>query len=163
MAGINKVILLGNLGKDPEMRHTPNGVPVCSFPVATSETYTDRQSGEKRTQTEWHNVVLWRRLAEIAEQYLRKGSQVYIEGKIRTRSWDDENGNKRYTTEVVGDQMQLLGRPQGEDNRPPQQQSQQQYQSQQSYTGGGASSGGSQGGGHSNDLTNDGGADDLPF
>lgn len=116
MAGINKVILLGNLGKDPEMRHTPSGVPVCSFPIATSETYTDRQSGEKRTQTEWHNVVLWRRLAEIADKYLQKGSQVYIEGKIRTRSWDDDQGNKRYTTEIVGDQMQLLGRPQGEGN-----------------------------------------------
>ncbi len=156
MAGINKVILLGNLGKDPEMRHTPSGVPVCSFPVATSESYTDRQSGERRTQTEWHNVVLWRRLAEIAEQYLRKGSQVYIEGKIRTRSWDDENGNKRYTTEVVADQMQLLGRPQGDDNRQPQQQ-------QQSYAGSSASPQPSQSGGQVNDLGNDGGADDLPF
>ena len=110
MAGINKVILVGNLGKDPEVRHLENGSVVCSFPIATSETYTDRNSGEKRTQTEWHNVVLWRRLAEIAEKYLRKGSQVYIEGKLRTRSWDDQNGQKRYTTEVVGDQMQLLGR-----------------------------------------------------
>lgn len=121
MAGINKVILLGNLGRDPEMRHTQSGVPVCSFPLATSETYTDRQSGEKKTVTEWHNVVLWRRLAETAEKYLRKGSQVYIEGKVRTRSWDDEAGQKRYTTEIVGDVMQLLGRPEGgqsnEDNR----------------------------------------------
>ncbi|MCH2198339.1 MAG: single-stranded DNA-binding protein [Flavobacteriales bacterium] len=117
MAGINKVILLGNLGKDPELRHTQSGVAVCSFPIATSETYTDRNSGEKRTQTEWHNVVLWRRLAETAEKYLHKGSQVYIEGKIRTRSWEDESGQKRYTTEVVGDVMQLLGRPEGQDNR----------------------------------------------
>lgn len=113
MAGINKVILLGNLGRDPEMRHLPTGVAVCTFPIATSETYTDKQSGEKRTNTEWHNVVLWRRLAETAEKYLHKGSQVYIEGKIRTRSWEDESGQKRYTTEIVGDVMQLLGRPDG--------------------------------------------------
>lgn len=159
MAGINKVILLGNLGKDPEMRHTTSGVPVCSFPVATSETYTDRQSGERRTQTEWHNVVLWRRLAEIAEQYLQKGSQVYIEGKIRTRSWDDENGNKRYTTEVVGDQMQLLGRPQGDDTR----QTQQGNRSQQHSYAGSSSADQSKGGEQANDLSNDGGADDLPF
>ncbi|MDG1779646.1 MAG: single-stranded DNA-binding protein [Flavobacteriales bacterium] len=111
MAGINKVILLGNLGRDPEMRHLPTGVAVCTFSIATSETYTDKQSGEKRTNTEWHNVVLWRRLAETAEKYLHKGSQVYIEGKIRTRSWEDESGQKRYTTEIVGDVMQLLGRP----------------------------------------------------
>lgn len=110
MAGINKVIVLGNLGKDPEMRHTPAGVPVCSFSVATTEVYIDKQSGEKREITEWHNIVLWRRLAETAEKYLRKGSQVYIEGKLRTRSWDDEAGQKRYTTEIVGDVMQLLGR-----------------------------------------------------
>jgi single-strand DNA-binding protein len=110
MAGINKVIVLGNLGKDPEMRHTPAGVPVCSFSIATSEVYTDKQSGEKKEITEWHNIVLWRKLAETAEKYLRKGSQVYIEGKLRTRSWDDEGGQKRYTTEIVGDVMQLLGR-----------------------------------------------------
>lgn len=110
MAGINKVIVLGNLGKDPEMRHTPAGVPVCSFSIATSEVYTDKQSGEKKEITEWHNIVLWRKLAETAEKYLRKGSQVYIEGKLRTRSWDDEAGQKRYTTEIVGDVMQLLGR-----------------------------------------------------
>jgi len=110
MAGINKVIVLGNLGKDPEMRHTPAGVPVCSFSVATSEVYIDKQSGEKKEITEWHNIVLWRKLAETAEKYLRKGSQVYVEGKLRTRSWDDEAGQKRYTTEIVGDVMQLLGR-----------------------------------------------------
>ncbi|MEO0404616.1 MAG: single-stranded DNA-binding protein, partial [Bacteroidota bacterium] len=107
------------LGKDPEVRHLENGSVVCSFPIATSETYTDRNSGEKRTQTEWHNVVLWRRLAEIAEKYLHKGSQVYIEGKLRTRSWDDQNGQKRYTTEVVGDQMQLLGKASDNPNNSP--------------------------------------------
>ncbi len=111
MAGINKVILVGNLGKDPETRYLENGAAVCSFSLATSETYTDRNSGEKRTQTEWHNVVLWRKLAEIGEKFLRKGSQVYIEGKLRTRSWEDQTGQKKYTTEVVGDIMQLLGRP----------------------------------------------------
>ena len=111
MAGINKAIILGNLGKDPEMRHTQSGIPVCSFPVATSEVYVDRNTGDRKETTEWHNVVLWRKLAETAEKYLHKGSQVYIEGKIRTRSWEDESGQKRYTTEIVGDVMQLLGRP----------------------------------------------------
>lgn len=110
MAGINKVILVGNLGKDPEVRYLENGTAVCSFPLATSETYTDRNSGEKKTQTEWHNVVLWRKLAEIVEKYLKKGSQIYIEGKLRTRSWEDQSGQKKYTTEVIGDIMQLLGR-----------------------------------------------------
>jgi single-strand DNA-binding protein len=115
MAGINKVILLGNLGKDPEVRYLQNGTAVCSFSLATSENYTDKTSGERKTITEWHNVVLWRKLAETAEKFLHKGSQVYIEGKIRTRSWDDEAGQKRYTTEIVGDVMQLLGRPESND------------------------------------------------
>ena len=105
------MILVGNLGKDPEMRYTPNGVPVCSFPMATSDSYKDRNSGERVTQTEWHNIVIWRGMAETAEKYLRKGSQVFIEGKIRTRSWDDQQGQKRYTTEIVADVMQLLDRP----------------------------------------------------
>jgi single-strand DNA-binding protein len=111
MAGVNKAILVGNLGKDPEMRYTPNGVAVCSFPMATSETYKDRNSGERVTQTEWHNIVIWRGMAETAEKYLKKGSQVFIEGKIKTRSWEDQQGQKRYTTEVVADVMQLLDRP----------------------------------------------------
>jgi single-strand DNA-binding protein len=111
MAGINKAILVGNLGKDPEMRYTPSGVAVCSFPMATSETYKDRNTGERITQTEWHNIVIWRGMAETAEKYLRKGSQVYIEGKIKTRSWEDQQGQKRYTTEIVADVMQLLDRP----------------------------------------------------
>ena len=110
MAGINKVILVGNLGRDPEMRYTQNQVPVCTFPMATSETYKDRNSGERITQTEWHNIVLWRGLAETANQYLRKGAQVYIEGKLQTRSWEDQSGQKRYTTEIVGDVMQFLDR-----------------------------------------------------
>lgn len=108
MAGVNKVILVGNLGKDPEVRHLDNGRAVANFSVATSETYKNRQ-GERVTTTEWHNIVLWTPLAEVAEKYLKKGSQVYIEGKITTRSWDDQEGNKRYTTEVVGREMKMLG------------------------------------------------------
>ena len=111
MAGVNKAILVGNLGKDPEMRYTPNGVAVCSFPMATSDTYKDRTTGDKITQTEWHNIVIWRGMAETAEKYLHKGSQVFIEGKIKTRSWEDQQGQKRYTTEIVADVMQLLDRP----------------------------------------------------
>ena len=112
MAGVNKVILVGNLGKDPEVRHLDNGRAVANFSVATSETYKNRQ-GERVTSTEWHNIVLWTPLAEVAEKYLKKGSQVYIEGKITTRSWDDQEGNKRYTTEVVGREMKMLGSSQG--------------------------------------------------
>ena len=110
MAGINKVILVGNLGKDPEVRYLEGGTAVANFPIATSETYKDKNSGEKKTSTEWHNVVLWRGLAEIAEKYLRKGSQVYIEGKLKTRQWQDKDGNNRYTTEIVGDNLQMLGK-----------------------------------------------------
>lgn len=110
---VNKVILVGNVGKDPETRYLEGGTAVCSFPLATSETYRNRD-GERITNTEWHNVVLWRGLAEIAEKYVKKGSQLYIEGRIRTRSWDDRDGNKRYTTEVVGDNMQMLGKRQDE-------------------------------------------------
>ncbi len=106
---VNKVILVGNVGKDPETRYLEGGTAVCSFPLATSETYRNRD-GERITTTEWHNVVLWRGLAEVAEKYIRKGSQLYIEGRIRTRSWDDRDGNKRYTTEIVGDNMQMLGK-----------------------------------------------------
>ena len=110
MAGINKVILVGNLGKDPEVRYLEGGTAVANFPIATSENYTDRSSGEKKTITEWHNVVFWRGLAEVAEKYLKKGNQVYIEGKLRTRKWQDKDGHDRYTTEIVGDSMQMLGR-----------------------------------------------------
>ncbi len=109
MAGVNKVILVGNLGKDPEVRHLESGAVVANFPLATSETYKDRKTGEKITQTEWHNVVIWRGLAEVAEKYLKKGSSVYVEGKLRTRSWDDKDGTKRYTTEIVADNMTMLG------------------------------------------------------
>ena len=108
MAGVNKVILIGNLGKDPEVRHLESGVPVASFSIATSESYNDKNTGEKKTVTEWHNIVLWRGLAEVAEKYLHKGDQVYIEGKLRTRQWE-KDGVTRYTTEVVGENMTMLG------------------------------------------------------
>lgn len=109
MAGVNKVILIGNLGKDPEVRHLENGAVVANFTIATTESYKDRKTGERITQTEWHNIVIWRGLAEVAEKYLKKGSSVYIEGKLRTRSWDDKEGIKRYTTEIIADNMTMLG------------------------------------------------------
>lgn len=105
---VNKVILLGNLGKDPEVRTLENGAKVVKFPLATSESYKDR-NGNRVDRTEWHNVVLWRGLADIAEKFLRKGNPVYIEGKIRTRSWDDKDGNKRYITEIEADNLSLVG------------------------------------------------------
>ena len=116
MAGsINKVILIGNLGKDPEVRHLESGAAVCNFSIATGETYKDKNSGEKVTHTEWHNIVLWRGLAEVAEKYLKKGAKIYIEGKLRTRSWQDQEGNTRYATEILGDNMTMLGKA-GESN-----------------------------------------------
>ncbi len=108
MSGVNKVILVGRLGKDPEVRNLENGVSVANFTMATSETYKDRTTGEKKETTEWHNIVLWRGLAEISQRYLHKGDLVYIEGKLRTRSWEKE-GVTRYTTEVVADNMTMLG------------------------------------------------------
>jgi len=106
--GINKVILIGNVGKDPEVRHLDSGVAVASFPLATSETYKNKEN-QKVTNTEWHNIVVWRGLADVAEKYVKKGNPLYIEGKIRTRTWDDKDGIKRYTTEIVADNMQMLG------------------------------------------------------
>jgi len=105
---VNKVILVGRLGKDPELRYTPSGAAVATFSMATSERYTDRD-GNRQEKTEWHNIVAWRQLAETCGKYLHKGKQVYIEGKIQTRSYDDRDGNKRYITEIVADQMQMLG------------------------------------------------------
>lgn len=111
MAGsVNKVILVGNLGKDPEIRYLENGVSVARFPIATSETFTDKNSGDKREITDWHTIVLWRGLAKIAESYLKKGMKVYIEGKLKTRSWQDENQQTKYATEVVADQMIMLSK-----------------------------------------------------
>lgn len=107
MSGVNKVILVGRLGKDPEVRNLENGAVVANFSIATSESYKDRTTGEKKEITEWHNIVLWRGLAEIAQKYLHKGDMVYVEGKLRTRSWEKE-GVTRYTTEIVGDNMNML-------------------------------------------------------
>ena len=107
--GVNKVIIVGNLGKDPETRYMPSGSAVTNLRIATTEAWKDKQSGEQQERTEWHAVAMFGRLAEIAAEYLRKGSQVYIEGKIRTRKWQDKEGKDRYTTEVIADQMQMLG------------------------------------------------------
>ena len=106
---VNKVILVGNVGKDPETRYLDETTAITKFPLATSETYKNK-SGERVSNTEWHNVVLWRGLAQVAEKYVKKGTQIYIEGRIKTRSYDDAEGNRKYITEIVGDQMQLLGR-----------------------------------------------------
>ncbi|PRY07848.1 single-strand binding protein [Pontibacter ummariensis] len=156
MASVNKVILIGNLGKDPEVRHLEGGVAVARFPIATSETFKDK-SGQRQERTEWHNVVLWRGLAEVAEKYLRKGQSVYIEGRIRTNNYQDKDGIQRYSTEIVADNMTMLG-----------------GRSENGGNGGGnyqesaSSAGGNFGGGA---ATNKGGAsgfqndepDDLPF
>ena len=107
--GINKVIVVGNLGQDPDTRYMPSGSAVTNITVATNESWKDKQTGEQKDRTEWHKVAMFGRLAEIAAEYLRKGSQVYIEGKLRTRKWQDKQGNDRYTTEIVADEMQMLG------------------------------------------------------
>jgi single-strand DNA-binding protein len=150
MAGVNRVILIGNLGKDPEIRNLEGGVKVANFSLATTETYKGK-NGEKVEQTEWHNIVLWRGLAEVAESYLKKGNSIFIEGKIRTRDWTDKDGNKRYTTEIVADNMVMLGsrRDQqagGEYNGPPKQEKTQQQETYEQPA----------------DLTAETG-DDLPF
>jgi single-strand DNA-binding protein len=145
MSGVNKVILVGRLGKDPEVRNLDNGATVANFTIATSETYRDKTTGDKKEITEWHNIVLWRGLAEIAQKYLHKGDMVYIEGKLRTRSWEKE-GVTRYTTEVVGDNMTML--------------------STRGSSGGSGGSGNSEGGYSQKnpDFAADaGGSDDLPF
>ena len=107
--GIDKVIIIGNLGQDPDTKAMPSGMTVCNLRIATSESWKDKQTGEMKEQTEWHSVAMFGRLAEIAGEYLRKGSQVYIEGRLRTRKWQDKQGNDRYTTEVVANEMQMLG------------------------------------------------------
>lgn len=108
MRGVNRVILIGTLGKDPETKSFPNGGSITQFSIATSESWTDKNTGERKENTEWHRIVLNNRLGEIAQQYLRKGSKVYIEGSLRTRQWTDQNGQERYTTEIRGDSMQML-------------------------------------------------------
>jgi single-strand DNA-binding protein len=151
--GINKVILVGRLGGDPETRYMPSGSAVTNMTVATNESWKDKQTGEQKERTEWHKVAMFNRLAEIAAEYLRKGSQVYIEGKLRTRKWQDKDGNDRYTTEIIADEMQMLDSRGG---------------------GGGSFGGGQQGGGQQGGGQQGGGSappqpgpddfdDDIPF
>ncbi len=113
MASVNKVILIGNLGKDPEVRYTASGEAMCNFSLATTDSWKDKSTGEKKELTEWHRISFFGKLAEIAGQYLKKGSQVYVEGSLRTRKWTDKEGQERYTTEIRGDQMTMLGSRQG--------------------------------------------------
>jgi single-strand DNA-binding protein len=147
MAGVNKVILVGNLGRDPEVMTFENGVKKASFSIATTESYKDKE-GNKIDQTEWHNIVLWRGLAEVAERFLRKGSQIYLEGKIKTRSYE-VNGVKKYITEILGDNMQMLGRRDAQDE-----QGQQQYQQQSAPPSPAEDNSG---------ASEEGPSDDLPF
>jgi single-strand DNA-binding protein len=135
MASINKVILIGNLGRDPEVRYTPNGAAICNVTIATSRNWKDKNSGEKMEETEWHRVVFFDRLAEIAGEYLKKGRPVYVEGRLKTRKWTDKDGVEKYTTEIMADNMQLLGGREGGGD--------------EGGGGGGYSSRGSQGGGDS--------------
>ena len=128
MRGVNRVILVGTLGKDPETKTFGNGGSLTQFSIATSETWTDKNTGERKEQTEWHNIVLQNKLGEIAQQYLRKGSKVYIEGSLNTRKWTDQNGQERYTTQIKGQQMQMLDSANGNN------QQQAQPQQQSSYT-----------------------------
>jgi single-strand DNA-binding protein len=106
---VNKVILLGRLGQDPELKHTPSGAAVCNFSLATSESWNDKNSGQKQERTEWHRVVVWGKLAELCNQYLAKGRQAFVEGRLQTRSWDDKQGQKRYTTEINATTVQFIG------------------------------------------------------
>ena len=155
--GINKVILIGNLGQDPESRTTPGGAAVTNIRIATSESWRDKQTGEMKEQTEWHTVVLWNRLGEVAAQYLRKGSQVYIEGRLRTRKWQDKSGNDRYTTEIVASEMQMVGGRAGGGGGAPQESRDTRDPGAESFPGG--SAGGSAGaGGSAADFD-----DDIPF
>jgi len=147
--GVNKVILVGNLGKDPEVRYMPNGGAVANVTVATSEQWKDKQTGEQKERTEWHNVVFYQRLAEIVGEYLKKGSQIYVEGSLRTRKWQDKNGNDRYTTEIIASEMQMLGGRGGGGGSA-------------SFGGGKAAAGGSGGGGDEAPF-NEGFDDDIPF
>ena len=150
--GVNKVILVGTLGKDPETRYMPSGSAVTNLRIATNEQWKDKQTGEQQERTEWHSIAMFGRLAEIAAEYLRKGSQVYVEGKIRTRKWQDKEGKDRYTTEIIADEMQMLGGKGGGAG---------------AGAGAGAAAGGSSGGGRA--AVNDSGAppgdfdDDIPF
>ena len=131
--GVNKVILVGNCGKDPDTRYMPSGGAVTNISIATSESWKDKQSGETKERTEWHNIVFFNRLGEIAGEYLKKGSQIYVEGSLRTRKWQDKSGQDRYTTEIVANEMQMLGSRGGGDSYAPAQAAKSQPASNQSY------------------------------
>lgn len=139
MSGVNKAILVGHLGADPELRHTQSGTAVATFRIATTERYNDR-SGERQERTEWHRIVAWAKLAEICNNYLKKGKQVYIEGRIQTRQWEDQSGTTRYTTEIVANNMVMLGRAGDVANDIPAQQSPPDPVAQESGSGGGGGS-----------------------
>ncbi|MBI5790974.1 MAG: single-stranded DNA-binding protein [Rhodocyclales bacterium] len=152
MASVNKVIIVGNLGRDPEVRYTPNGDSITNVTIATTDTWKDKATGEKKEATEWHRVVFFGKLAEIAGQYLKKGRQVYVEGALRTRKWTDKEGQERYTTEIVASEMKMLGSREGMSDAPPRE-------------GGGSAGGGNRpaaapqpAGGNFNDFE-----DDIPF
>ena len=151
--GVNKVILVGNLGADPEIRYMPNGGAVANVTVATTESWKDKQSGENQEKTEWHRVVFFARLAEIVGEYLKKGSQIYVEGRLQTRKWQDKSGQDRYTTEIVANEMQMLGSRGGAGGGGAPAPS-----SSAPSSSGGAPSGGSSGGGSFDDFD-----DDIPF
>jgi single-strand DNA-binding protein len=149
--GVNKVIIVGNLGGDPETRYMPSGAAVTNMTVATNESWKDKQTGEQKERTEWHKVAMFNRLAEIAAEYLRKGSQVYIEGKLRTRKWQDQSGQDRWTTEIIADEMQMLGGRGGAGGGG-------------DFGGGAPSGGGQQGGGNAPPQPGpDDFDDDIPF
>lgn len=140
--GINKVILVGNLGRDPDVRYTANGAAVANLAIATTDAWRDKQTGQNQERTEWHRVVMFGRLGEIAGEYLRKGQQVYIEGRLQTRKWQGQDGQDRYTTEIVANDMQMLGgRPGGQDNSGDRQPSQAEQQPQDSAQPAGGGSG----------------------
>lgn len=116
---VNKVILIGNLGRDPEVKKLDNGATLASFSMATSESYKDKQTGQKIEHTDWHDIVLWRGLAEVAEKYLKKGMKIYVEGRLKKRSWQDREGNTRYNVEIVGDEMTILSKPETQEKQNP--------------------------------------------
>ncbi len=151
--GVNKAILIGNLGRDPEIRYSPSGAAVANVNIATTDSWRDKQSGEQQERTEWHRIVFFGRLAEIVGEYLKKGSQVYVEGRIQTRKWQDKEGNDRYTTEIVANDMQMLGGRGGGSGGG----SNEDYNQDAGYSGGGSSSSSSSSGA-SEDFD-----DDIPF
>lgn len=162
MASVNKVIIVGNLGRDPETRYMPNGEAVTNITVATTESWKDKNTGEKKELTEWHRITFYRKLAEIAGQYLKKGSQIYVEGRLQTRKWTDKEGAERYTTEIIADTMQMLGSRQGMGGGAPMDD---EYgsappprQNQNASSGGGAARGGAKPAPNFSDMD-----DDIPF